>query len=196
MKLKNQESSKKIQKSEFSKKSKNIQKTIYFFRKYGGPPVFSIVFWIFFDFLGNLLVTLKTVKNCNLQANFQKMEKSDLCLSKLFQNYWELPLLPLKRGCWSFFEDADLNIKKQFLNLRHDPQPLPQPQLPDPGSWICILWSCSRGRSPLQRHRSMQIQDPGSGGCGCGFLGREEKLFEKHFGWRIRIFDKKFLFCD
>ena len=41
--------------------------------------VFSRMFLVFFlKFLGNLLVTLKTMKNYNLQANFQKMEKSGL----------------------------------------------------------------------------------------------------------------------
>ena len=37
---------------------------------------------LFFEyFSGNLLVTLKTMKNYDLQANFQKIEKSDLCLN-------------------------------------------------------------------------------------------------------------------
>ena len=44
----------------------------------GVAPAFSFAFGTYFYFLGNLLATLKTVKNCNLQANFQKMEKSGL----------------------------------------------------------------------------------------------------------------------
>ena len=56
---------------------KNIQNT---------PPVFSEKI-DFFDFLGNLLVTLKTIKNYNLQANFQKMEKSCVCLPLSFSSF-------------------------------------------------------------------------------------------------------------
>ena len=56
-----------------------MQKTIYFFpENTGEPPYFRLFFEYFI--LGNLLVTLKTMKSYNLQANFQKMEKSDLRL--------------------------------------------------------------------------------------------------------------------
>ena len=47
----------------------------------GFPPIFGknrLFFAYFVYFGGDLLVTLKTMKNYNLQANFQKMEKSDL----------------------------------------------------------------------------------------------------------------------
>ena len=57
---------------------------------------------------------------------------------------------------------------QKFLTWGHNPQPQPQTQPSDHGSWICILWSPPRGRSPLRRHHSMQIQDPWSDGCVCG----------------------------
>ena len=76
----------------FSKLPTNYPKNPKIFKKQskirGDPRIFGknrLFFLNIFSFGGNLLVTLKKVKNCNLQANFQKMEKSDLCLSKLFQ---------------------------------------------------------------------------------------------------------------
>ena len=42
------------------------------------PRIFGKIYCFLIFFGGNLLVTLKTMKNYNLQANFQKMEKSDL----------------------------------------------------------------------------------------------------------------------
>ena len=54
-------------------KKYNLRTEIYRF------AVYLRMFFVFFlKFLGNLLVTLKTMKNYNLQANFQKMEKSGL----------------------------------------------------------------------------------------------------------------------
>ena len=58
------------------------------------------------------------------------------------------------------------NFVQKLSTWGHNPQPQTQPS--DHGSWICILWSLPRGRSPLRRHRSMQIQDPWSDGCVCG----------------------------
>ena len=51
MKLKNQENSKNDQKPEFSKNPKIFKKQSISPENTGVPPVFSIVFWIFLDFL-------------------------------------------------------------------------------------------------------------------------------------------------
>ena len=58
-----------------------FQKRSIFSENTGVPPYFRLFFEYFFIWGGNLLVTLKTMKNYDLQAHFQKMEKSDLCLN-------------------------------------------------------------------------------------------------------------------
>ena len=58
---------------------KKLKKQTIFLKIWGVRTVCSIVFFdTDFVFSVNLLVTLKTMKNYNLQANFQKMEKSGL----------------------------------------------------------------------------------------------------------------------
>ena len=96
---------------------------------------------------------------------------------RLFQSFkfrWKLNYAPemIVKGriCIKNFGFA-LRLRtfvQKFLTWGHNPQPQPQTQPSDHGSWICILWSFPRGRSPLRRHRSMQIQDPWSDGCVCG----------------------------
>ena len=69
---------KKLKFSIFSKFSKNKK----IFKKQskirGEPPYYWKSRLTIFYLGGNLLVTLKTMKNYNSQAHFQKMEKSDL----------------------------------------------------------------------------------------------------------------------
>ena len=79
---------------------------------------------------------------------------------------------------------------QKFLTWGHNPQPQPQTQPSDHGSWICILWSPQRGRSPLRRPHSMQIQDPWSDGCvcscGCGLCPQVKNFCTKVLNLRAK----------
>ena len=59
---------------------------------------------------------------------------------------------------------------QKFLTWGHNPQPQPQTQPSDHGSWICILRWRRRGLRPLGSDHKMQIQDPWSNGCVCHSL--------------------------
>ena len=96
---------------------------------------------------------------------------------------------------------------QKFLTWGHNPQPQPQTQPSDHGSWICILWWRRRGLRPLWGDHKMQIQDPWSDGCvcgcGCGLCPqvknfctkvlnlRAKPKFLKHITAFIFVFSKK-----
>ena len=79
---------------------------------------------------------------------------------------------------------------QKFLTWGHNPQPQPQTQPSDHGSWICILWWRRRGLRPLWGNHKMQIQDPWSDGsvcaCGCGLCLQVKNFCTKVLNLRAK----------
>ena len=75
---------------------------------------------------------------------------------------------------------------QKFLTWGHNPQPQPQTQPSDHGSWICMLRWRRRGLRPLGSDHKMQIQDPWSDGCGCGLCSQVKSFCNKVLNLRAK----------